>query len=174
MEINMIKLSEIAADAQSLHQMRKWGIIAKKQASELLGRKGLEDPNYFVLRIKKMTKTSDWIALYRTNSILSRRPIFWINVDLPAIAREVDPDINVLSVMVDNILHEWWHAIMDMLRVMKYFRRKPIATRVSISPDKQEEEDAEDFMRWAGGQPSEKEKYFLTAIQEFNDVWESE
>jgi hypothetical protein len=49
---------------------------------------------------------------------------------------------------------------------------KHLLTKVSSYPDKSEEEDAEEFMRWCGGSPSSKEKYFQIAIKEFNEGWE--
>ncbi len=170
-----IKLTEIVHTNENLQEMKKWGLIAKRQAAKLLNSKGLENADYFVLRIKENSKLKDWIALYRSYSVLSGRPIFWINARLPEIVRKEDPDINVIRVIVDNILHEWWHAICDALRTAR-FRNVSTKTQVSSFPDQAEEDDAELFISFCGGNVwnnvnEKKAKYFQQAIKEFNNLW---
>jgi hypothetical protein len=168
----MIKLNEIVQSNNKRTRMIKLGKVAKAAAAKMLSAKGMLEADYFILRIKPFNsiKNQDWIALYRTHSVLSGRPIFWMNEDLERIAREIDPDYSVGHVLVDNILHEYWHAIMDMFRALQW-RQKKVTTKVQSMPDQKEEDDAEDFMRWVKGIPSGKDEYFETAIKEFNAVW---
>ena len=151
--------------------LKKQGAMAKKAATQLLGKRGLEEPEYFILRIKEL-KNVDWVALYRTNSVISGRPIFWINYRL---SEMIDEGENIVRVMTDNILHEWWHAICDALRASQ-FRSVPLKTKVSFRPDKVEEGMAEKFIAYCGGDTwrdvsSKEAKYFEGAIQEFNSLW---
>jgi hypothetical protein len=171
----MISLIEIIKDNDELHMLKKQGSMAKKAATQLLTKKGLEEADYFILRIKESSKLKNWVALYRTHSIMSGRPIFWINSHLPEIVRQYDPDINMVRVMVDNILHEWWHAICDAFRASQ-FRNVPLKTKVSFRPDQTEEDMAEKFIAYCGGDTwgdvsSKEAKYFADAIQEFNGLW---
>lgn len=167
----MIKLTEIVKD----NKLKKDAAIAKRVAGELLGKRGLNDPDYCILRLKEVSKLKDWVALYRTNSVLSGRPIFWINAQLPEIARQENVGVNLTRIIVDNIIHEWWHAICDALRASQQ-RNVPLKTKVSSFPDATEEVLAEKFISYCGGDVwhdvSEKEaKYFEGAIQEFNGLW---
>ena len=148
--------------------------MAKKAAGQILGKAGLESPEFFILRIKEL-KQIDWVALYRTHTVLSGRPIFWINSHLPEIIAERDPGASIVRVMTDNILHEWWHAICDAFRASQ-FRNVPLKTKVSFQPDRKEEEMAEKFIAYCGGDTwgdvsSKEAKYFKDAIQEFNGLW---
>ena len=150
--------------------------MAKKVAVELLSKKGLEEADYCILRIKEMPKYGmNWVASYRTHSIMSGRPIFWINVHLPEIVRQTDPGMNLIRVMADNILHEWWHAICEAFRIHQ-FRNVPLKTKVSFRPDQAEEDMAEKFIAYCGGDTwgdvsSKEAKDFEGAIQEFNSLW---
>ena len=151
--------------------LKKQGAMAKKASVQLLGKRGLEEPEYFILRIKEL-KNVNWVALYRTNSVISGRPIFWINYRL---SEMIDEGENIVRVMTDNILHEWWHAICDALRASQ-FRSVPLKTKVSFRPDKVEEDMAEKFIAYCGGDTwgdvsSKEAKYFEGAIQEFNSLW---
>jgi hypothetical protein len=163
----MIKLTEIVKNNEQLLRMKKAGLVAKKAASKMLAAKGMVDPDYFILRIKPFDAIKDpnWIALYRTHSVLSGRPIFWMNANLEQIAKEDGPDVNVIAVLIDNILHEYWHAITDLFRAMKFRKDVNITTKVAIRPDDHEEDEAEDFMRWCKGTPSGYDAYFEKAIQ---------
>ena len=156
--------------------LKKQGAMAKKASVQLLTKKGLEEADYCILRIKEMPKYGmNWVALYRTHSVISGRPIFWINVHLPEIARQYDVNPDLVRIMTDNILHEWWHAICDALRASQ-FRNVPLKTKVSFRPDKVEEDMAEKFIAYCGGDTwgdvsSKEAKYFEGAIQEFNSLW---
>lgn len=170
----MISLTEIIKDNESLHMLKRQGSMAKKAAVQLLTKKGLEEADYFILRIKEL-KNVDWVALYRANSVMSGRPIIWINYRLPEIIQRSDPGENIVRVMTDNILHEWWHAICDALRASQ-FRNVPLKTKVSFRPDHVEEGMAEKFIAYCGGDTwgdvsSKEAKYFEGAIQEFNSLW---
>jgi hypothetical protein len=170
----VISLTEIIKDNENLHMLKKQGSMAKKAAAQLLGKKGVESPEFFILRIKEL-KNVDWVALYRTHTVMSGRPIIWINYHLPEIIKERDPGANIVRVMTDNILHEWWHAICDAFRASQ-FRNVPLKTKVSFHPDHKEEVMAEKFIAFCGGDTwgdvSEKEaNYFAGAIQEFNGLW---
>ena len=170
----MISLTEIIKDNESLRTLKKQGSMAKKASVQLLSKRGLEEADYFILRLKESSKLKNWVALYRTHSIMSGRPIFWINANLPEIVNQYDPDVNLVRVMTDNILHEWWHAICDAFRASQ-FRNVPLKTKVSFQPDQKEENMAEKFIAYCGGDAwndvSEKEaKYFADAIQEFNSL----
>lgn len=170
----MIFLRDLIEENDELLQLKKMGLVAKRQASDLLSKKGLNDSWYFILRIKQFpgkTRNLGWVALYRHSSILSGKPIFWMNSDIREIMKDYDPDANIVRIFVDNILHEWWHAIMDFFRVMKFYRKVDIKSNFSPRVDQQEEEDAEDFMRWVGGESSDKEEMFKSAIEEFNNLW---
>jgi hypothetical protein len=172
----MIKLVEIIKDNEELRQLKKAGSAAKKAAAQLLGKAGLESPGFFVLRIKEMPKYgTNWVASYRTHTIMNGRPIFWINHKLPEIIRRADPGVSIVRVMTDSIIHEWWHAICEAFRIHQ-FRNVPLKTKVGFQPDHVEEEMAEKFIAFCGGDiwkdVSEKEaKYFKHAIQEFNGLW---
>ena len=171
----MIKLTEIVNDNNAIVKLKKEAAIAKRVACDLLAKKGLNDPDYCILRLKQVSKLKDWIALYRTNSVLSGRPIFWINSDLPEIARREGADVKLTRIMVDNILHEWWHAICDALRASQQ-RNVPVKTKVSSMPDNIEEDHAEKFISFCGGDAwntisDEEMKMFEGAIQEFNGLW---
>jgi hypothetical protein len=115
----MIKLIEIVQDNENLRMMKKYGAAAKRAASHLLTRKGLEEADYFILRIKEFKKDKDWVAMYRSHSVMSGRPIFWINALLPEIAKEQGVDFPMVRIMTDNILHEWFHAICEALRMFR-------------------------------------------------------
>jgi hypothetical protein len=161
---------EIVKDNATFRKLKTDAAIAKKVTSELLGKKGLNDPDYFILRLKESSKLKDWIALYRTNSVLSGRPIFWINAKLPEIARREGADIKLTRIIVDNILHEWWHAICDALRASQQ-RNVPLKTKISFQPDNNEEDLAEKFISYCGGDAwnvisDEEMKMFVGAIQE--------
>src|SRR5271169_6753023 len=93
----MIKLVEIIKDNAELRMLKQCGSKAKRMASELLAKRGLENPEYFILRIKEASKIQNWVALYRTHSVMSGRPIFGINSHLPEIARRYDPNINLIT-----------------------------------------------------------------------------
>lgn len=172
----MINLTEIIKDNENLRMMKKYGASAKKVAAQLLKKKGLEEADYFILRIKEMPKYGhDWVASYRSNTVMSGRPIFWINVHLPEIMKDHGVDTHIVRIMTDNILHEWWHAICEAFRIAQ-FRNVPLKTKVSPRTDQKEEDDAELFISYCGGDAwrnvtEEKAKYFEHAIQEFNGLW---
>lgn len=171
----MIKLKQIIKENNELDRFKKLAIVGKRIAAEMLTKKGLQEADYFILKVKKASNP-EWIAQYRTNSVLSGRPIFWINQDLEKICYEYDPNINVLTVLVDNIIHEWFHAITDMFRIVSY-RRIDVGVSYSAKPDQKEENDAEDFMRWItnaeGTVSPEKAMYFKKCIDVFNNLWQN-
>ena len=171
----MIKLTEIVEDNNALGKLKKEALVAKKVAAVLLSKKGLTGADYFILRIKEASKLKDWVALYRGNSVLSGRPIFWINAHLPEIVRQYDTSVSLTRIMVDNILHEWWHAICDALRASQQ-QNVPLKTKVSLQVDQPEEDNAEKFISFCGGDvwnsvSEEEAKMFEGAIQEFNGLW---
>ena len=172
----MIKLTEIIKDNDNLRTLKKAGAAAKKAATQLLGKAGLESPEFFVIKIKEMPKYGmNWVASYRTHTIMNGRPIFWLNVHLPEIIKTAAPGENIVRVMTDSIIHEWWHAISEAFRIHQ-FRQVPLKTKVSFQPDQKEEDMAEKFIAYCGGDTwgdvsSKEAKYFEGAIQEFNSLW---
>ena len=170
----MILLKEIVKDNEKLKEFKRLGKIAKEQASSFLTKRGLDEANYFVLKIKSFTRGKDWVAMYSGHTIMSGRPIFWINFDYFVEAEKQEPDINLIWIFVDNIIHEWWHAIMDYLRVMKYWRNHSVKTKVFITPGQEEEDMAEEFIHWVSGSgvtDKKDEDEFKLAIAEFNAFW---
>ena len=170
----MIKLTEILQDSEELRHFKNEGATAKKAAAFLLSQKGLDAADGFILRLKEQSKLKDWIALYRSHSVMSGTPIFWINSNLREYARQIDPSINIVRVMTDSIIHEWWHAICEALKMASY-RKTPLKIQV-VEDMKVEEQMAEKFIAFCGGDAwsvvSDKEaEYFELAIEEFNNLW---
>lgn len=171
----MIKLKEIVNDNAALQNMKRLGAQGKKAAADLLGKRGLKDPDYFTLKFKRVSNPN-WIAQYRSYSIMSGRPIFWMNINLPEVVKDYDPDANIVWILTDNILHEWWHAIMDAFRITQLKGKVKVDLFVSSSSDQKEENQAEEFIQWVVDKNrvnSNADKYFSSVIKEFNKLWSS-
>lgn len=167
-----IKLTSLILENDNLQMMKKYGASAKKVAAQLLTKKGLQEADYFILRIKYESRLKDWVALYRSHTVMSGRPIFWINGHLPEIMKEQGVDVHIVRIMTDNILHEWWHAICESLRVFK-MRGAQVTTPID---DFDEEDLAEKFISWCGGDAwrvvdDNEAQVFESAIKEFNALW---
>lgn len=88
-------------------------------ASKNIAMKRLHDKNIddrLIVKVKDI-KQYDWLALYRSLSQFTSRPIFWINKDLPNRLKEMDRELgtcsNEYAVVTDNILHEYGHVIAE-------------------------------------------------------------
>ena len=77
--------------------------------------------------------------------------------------------IQCQSFLTDNIIHEWWHAISELLRVMKYGQQRKVRTPIPTMYGPTEEREAVAFVGWAFyGKEKVMEPYFKLAIKEFN------
>jgi len=82
---------------------------ARNQAAKLIKAAGIDD--HFIVKVKKVRE--NWLGLYRHRSQFSSKPIFWINSDLPRMAREADVTDRFDEMLVDTILHEYGHVIYE-------------------------------------------------------------
>lgn len=88
--------------------------VCCKRVNEELSKKGVND--VFTCKVKKFKGyRDDWMALYRSFSQFSSRPIFWVNEDTMKIIKksekEFDSRINPYDVVCDDIRHEYGHVI---------------------------------------------------------------
>lgn len=154
-----------------LEELERIGSSAKKHAVFFLEKAGLEYPDQFTMKIKTISGKGyeDALAVYRSHSILSGRPTFWMNANLPAMVDKWDDPMPIIRVLTDNIIHEWWHAISELLRVMKYGQQKKVKTPIQKMYGPTEEKEAVAFVGWAFyGKEKAMEPYFQLAIKEFN------
>ena len=177
MQSNMIKLKPLIEGlhmdpkASKLGEVKRIARIAKKHASYFLEQTGLEYPDQFTMKIKTIPGKGyeDALAIYKIHSILSGRPVFWMNSNLPDMVAKWDDPMPIIRVLTDNIIHEWWHAISELLRVMKYGQQRKVRTPIPKMYGPTEEREAVAFVGWAFyGKEKVMEPYFKLAIKEFN------
>lgn len=83
---------------------------AKKRAVAALKAVGIKDP--FTVRVKKVG--GEALGLYRHHSqFMQRGPIFWINEDLPKIAKKSGVSERLDDILLDTLLHEYGHVIYE-------------------------------------------------------------
>lgn len=161
---------DIDESSISLEELKDIANTAKKHAIFFLEEAGLKYPDYFTMKITSFKgEHAGHLALYKFGSIRSGKPIFWMNSDLPEMMKKWQTPAPIIRVLTENIVHEWWHAITDLLRIMKYSQQRTVKTPIPDTYGATEEEEAIEFAKWAFyGTPSNKESYFKSAIQEFN------
>lgn len=122
----------------------------KLVAREFLDKMGLDES--FTLRAKPVTAPTarprsgkpDWISLYKAHSQFRQMPIFWINEDLPDLIEEAGASVSPITVIRDNILHEYGHVIYEWAK----YRNDKLHRLIDDNWD-DEEDWAEGFMRYA-------------------------
>lgn len=170
-ELEPVAVGESVKEISTLEELKMVGRTAKKHAAYFLEQAGLEHPEQFIMKIRpiKVRGLENALAIYKHSSILSGRPIFWMNANLPEMIKKWDDPMPVIRILTDNIIHEWWHAISELLRVMKYGQQKEVKSPIPEKYGQKEEDEAMAFVGWVFyGEGKEYESYFKLAIKEFN------
>ncbi len=156
----------------TLEELESICLTAKKHAAFFLDAKGFDHADDFTLKIRAFpgNNMERSIAIYRNNSILLKKPIFWINIRIAEILKKLRYTDPLIRMVTASIIHEWWHAISNFLRVMKYIEKKPIKTPIVDTYGPKEEIEAEEFVEWIMFDKGDKriELYFNLATKEFN------
>lgn len=116
---------------------------AKKRAVAALRAVGINDR--FTVRVKKVRPGV--LGVYRHHSqFMSRGPIFWVNEDLPKIAKRDGVSDRLDDIIFDTLLHEYGHVMFEWAReVSKHKYARQVKTfwediqAQSTGPDFEEE-----------------------------------